>query len=101
MATSLATTLVFLIVRIHQTAGTRTLTFGTTLGEQIRIANEIRQYPPSTPQMRLPYQSWKFPQALDVLLELNDSPPSREANSLELRYATPNSWDAHLKVVPR
>jgi hypothetical protein len=96
---SLLATLVFLISRIHLTAGTRDLTFGTTLAEQTRAAHEINQYPRSTPLMRLPLQTWKFPQALDVLLELNPSPSSRSARSLELRYADPNSWDAHLKVV--
>jgi hypothetical protein len=98
----LAATLVFIVVRIHRTAGTRDLGFGTTLGNQLEAAETIARYSRASRLTRLPFQFWRFPKGLDVLLDLRRPATTAPlaATPLKLQYSTHNSWDAHVEVVP-
>ncbi|MGA2584519.1 MAG: hypothetical protein ABSG31_14685 [Tepidisphaeraceae bacterium] len=97
-ASALALVLVAAIWLIARDGGTRQIGFGTVLSEQIRAAQQIAQYDPSSP-CDFQIEQWhKYPWACDTLEELmgqtNRSGPVRK---LTVRYRNPYP-DARITV---
>jgi hypothetical protein len=60
---------------LHRQGGTRTLTYGATLRNQVEVAAALAAYRPAEPITSDVPQVVLFPQALQVLVRLADAPP--------------------------
>lgn len=69
-AAAMAGVLAFIVIDIHARGGSRSIRYGPTLENQIKIARELNAYRPDSPiTTRLPSYV-HFPQALNTIVEL-------------------------------
>jgi hypothetical protein len=91
------------IAAIHQTGGTRTIQYGTTIANQVEVVLEIGRYPGETPVHTNVRQFRDYPQglaALQALVARSEGAPAR-ANGLLITYRSADPTDAHVEVVAR
>ena len=101
LSLALATAVAILVVRLHETQGTRDI-YGPTLANQQRVARELARYSSSSPlssEIRL-YES--YPNTLAMLRQLNPPPnvalPERQ---IQLRYASADPAVGAIELVAR
>ncbi len=100
-AASLATVLLFLLLRIHLGGGMRSRNYGPTLANQVQVVRMLNEYSPDSP-VKIEAQHYRdFPHALSTLRALLPPSPHEDLPraALRLRERHPTSDDARLEVV--
>ncbi len=91
------------IAAIHETGGTRSVQYGTTIANQVEVVREIGRYPEPTPVLTNVREFLDYPQglaALRALVARSEGSPAR-ANALFVTYRSPDPTDAHVEVIAR
>ena len=100
-----ACTLVGLVLQIHRTGGTRSLTYGPTLENQIEVAIALNQLPAGMSIISLVPDIARFPQRIMVLQELLRSERASPSQMLMkpiaayIVYLSASPADGRIKVV--
>jgi hypothetical protein len=84
---------------IADNAGTSSVSYGTSIANQIQAANEIQKFSENS-IVDIEYPNWqRFPLAMKVLMELN--PPqhgARQTSHLVVKYRAAYPGDARIEV---
>ena len=97
-------TLAGLVLQIHRTGGTRSLTYGPTLENQIEVAMALNQLPAGTSLIPLVPDIARLPQRIIVLQKLLRSegvPQGRmpQPRAAYIVYSSPSPADGRIEVV--
>jgi hypothetical protein len=95
---------IYVLSKIHRDGGTRTLTYGTTLANQVQVSREIESYSPKS-SFEFDYPAWaQFPPAYRALRGLDGAHPGedlpRKYLIIRFRDAYPDDARIMLEVLP-
>jgi hypothetical protein len=84
---------------IARTGGTRSIWYGTTVGNQIEAVRAIQNFSNAS-TVNIQFNNWQvYPIALQVLMELNPAPPGpRRMANLVVKYADSFPSDVRIEV---
>lgn len=98
---AVATMLLAVIVRVHQTGGTRAWQYGPTISNQMQVASQMLKVDPQSQLQTNVENVRRFPYALQVLMKLDGTvhPDPRPLRTVVVRYTSDHPADAHIELV--